>query len=178
MKKIGVGDSFTKQVLFDLCKKRFIFTANHGEPTIASSFVPSRLGGYIVRELICNFTFIENVMFDTYISDSKTWQNLRSLSSDIDAERDILRKIRLRVQRGRIFYEHMHTSLKLLVNEARKRGLPVQWCNDVMQERKMDFRKELNRVRVSAKRNYNPAALLETNGSNIPFDYDDLDNEA
>ncbi|WP_441254491.1 hypothetical protein [Aeromonas sp. A600620] len=177
MKKIGIGDGFTKQVLFDLCKKRFIFTANHGEPTIASSFVPSRLGGYIVRELICNFTFIENVMFDTYISDTKTWQNLRNLSNDIDAERDILRKIRLRVQRGRVFYEHMHESLKLLVNEARKRGLPVQWCNDVMQERKKDFRKELNRVRSSAKRNYNPAALLEANRNNISFDDDDFDSE-
>lgn len=176
MRKIGVGDSFTQQVLIDLCKKRFIFTANHGEPTIASSFVPSRLGGYIVRELICNFTFIENVMFDTYISDPKTWHKLREMSSEIDAERDIVRRVRLRVQRGRLFYNYMHSSLKILVNEARKRGLPMQWCHDVMQERKVDFRKELTRVLESAKRNYNPVAL-ERNRIVTPHDDDDFGNE-
>lgn len=176
MRKIGVGDSFTQQVLIDLCKKRFIFTANHGEPTIASSFVPSRLGGYIVRELICNFTFIENVMFDTYISDPKIWQTLRDLSGEIDAEREIVRRVRLRVQRGRTFYNYMHTSLKVLVNEGRKRGLPTQWCHDVMQERQMDFRKELKRVLDSAKRNYNPAAL-EANRAVTSQDDDDFGND-
>src|SRR3990167_2973055 len=126
MRKISVGDSFTQQVLIDLCKKRFIFTANHGEPTIASSFVPSRLGGHIVRELICDFTFVENVMFDTYISDPKTWQDLRDLSGEIDAEREVVRRIRLRVQRVRLFYNDMHDQLWQLVDESRKRDLPAQ----------------------------------------------------
>lgn len=154
MRKIGVGDSFTQNVLVDLCKKRFIFTANHGEPTIASSFVPSRLGGHVVRELICDFTFVENVMFDTYISDPKTWQALRDFSVEIDAEREVVRRIRIRVQRARLFYNYMHLQLRQLVDESRRRGLSAQWCHDVMKERKNDFRKQLRRVLESAKRNY------------------------
>jgi hypothetical protein len=156
MRKIGVGDTFTQQVLIDLCKKRFIFTASHGEPTIASSFIPSRLGGYIVRELIGNFTFVENVMFDTYIPDPKVWQKLRDLSNDVDAEMDIVRRVRLRVQRSRVFYYYMSSLLNVLVVESRKRGLAAQWCHDVMAERRIDFRKELWRVLDSAKRNYTP----------------------
>lgn len=176
MRKIGIGDSFTKQVIIDLCKKRFMFTASHGNPTISSSFVPTRLGGHIVRELICNFTFIENVMFDTYISDPKTWQKLRDISSEIEAERDIVRRVRLRVLRGRIFYNHMHYSIKPLIDEAKKRGLPMQWCHDVMQERKFDFRKELKRVLESAKRNYHPA-ILDANIISSSQEDDDFGNE-
>lgn len=157
MRKIGVGDGFTQQVLVDLCKRRFIFTASHGDPSIASSYVPSRLGGYIVKELISNFTFIENVMFDTYIADPKVWQELRHLSSEIDSERSVVRRVRIRVQRGRVFYNYMHLLLSPLVEESRKRGLPTHWCHDVMQERKNDFRKELKRVLSSAKRNYDPS---------------------
>lgn len=157
MRKIGIGDSFTQHVLVDFCKKRFIFTTNHGEPSIASSFVPSRLGGHVVRELICDFTFVENVMFDTYISDPKVWQSLRNISGEIDAEREVLRRIRVRVQRVRLFYNYMHLQLRQLVDESRRRGLPAQWCHDVLAERKNDFRKQLRRVLASAKRNYTPS---------------------
>lgn len=33
LRKVGFGDSYTTRILYDLCKHRFLFTANHGEPT-------------------------------------------------------------------------------------------------------------------------------------------------
>lgn len=156
MRKVGFGDVYTARILNDLCKHRFLFTANHGEATVASSFVPSRLGGYIVRELLANFTFVENMMFDTYVADPKVWQDLREFSHRIEAERDTVKRLRFRVQRAEQFYEYMHSCLSPLVLESQKRGLPAQWCNDVMAERKVDFRRELSRVLASARRNYGP----------------------
>jgi len=154
LKRIGFGEAFGARILGDLCDKRFLFTATHGEATVASSFVPSRLGGYIVRELIANFTFIENMLFDTYIADPKVWQELRELSHRIEAERDKVKRIRLRVQRAKSFYNYMHKCLVPLIIESQKRGLPAQWCNDVMKEREMDFRGEMSRVLASARKNY------------------------
>lgn len=154
MRKIGFGDSFTARILDDLCKHRFIFTANHGSPSIASSFVPSRLGGYVVRDLLANFTFLENTLFDTYIADFKVWQQLRSLSHDIDGERNTLKRIRLRARRVEVFYIYMHGLMIPLVAESQKRGLPSQWCTDPLAERRHDFRRELSRVLASARRNY------------------------
>lgn len=160
MRKIGVGDAYTEKVLVDLCRHRFLFTASHGDATIASSFIPSRLGGYVVKDLVANFTFVENVMYDTYVPDPKEWQGLRTLTQEIESTRDVVRRVRLRVQRVRQFYAYMQALYQPLVHEGRKRGLPMQWCHDTLEERKWDLRRELKRVLKSAKKNYSPAAQV------------------
>lgn len=154
LRKIGFGDGYTIRILQDLTRHRFVFTANHGEASIGSSFVPSRLGGYIIRDLIANFTFLENTLFDTYIADAAVWNKLRTLSYEIDSERNIVKKIRHRIDRVQIFYDYMHNLISPLIVEAQKRGLPSQWCTDALSERKADFRRELTRVLASARRNY------------------------
>lgn len=154
MRKIGFGNAYIAPVLTDLCRLRFVFTASHGEPSIASNYVPSRLGGYMVRELAANFTFVENVMFDTYIADVSVWNLLKRLSHQIESERDIIKRVTLRTQRARFFYDYMRTLLNKLVVESRKRGLPPQWCHDVLSERRLDFIREINRIKRSAIKNY------------------------
>ena len=37
----------------------FAYTASHSEPSFEASFQPSRLGGYIVRNLIGSFAYLE-----------------------------------------------------------------------------------------------------------------------
>lgn len=154
LRKIGFGDTYTEKILEDLCACRFIFTANHGVPTLASSFIPSRLGGYIVRDLVANFVFLENILFDTYILDSAIWSQLRGLSHDIDAERNIRMRTRLRIKRIRIFYGYMITLLSPLVEESIKRGISREWCGNVLIEKRHDFSKEISRVWRSVRRNY------------------------
>lgn len=153
LRKIGVGDAYTAKALEDLCKFRFIFTSGHGPASLSSSFIPSRLGGHVVRELVANFTFVENTMFDTYISDPKVWQELRDLSHSVDAERDTLKRLRLRVQRVSVFFAYMKTCMSPLVEESRRRGLPAQWCHDVLEERLLDLRRDMTRALHSARNN-------------------------
>lgn len=152
LRKIGFGDKYTAQVLSDLCKTRFLFTASHGEASLAASYIPSRLGGYISRELISNFTFLENILYDTYISDSQLWQNIKSISYQIDGERQMLQRIKLRIQRLRYFYDYISQCYNLLAQESRKRGLPIQWCGNPLEERRRDFRDEISAVLASARR--------------------------
>ncbi len=154
LRKIGFGDSYTTTILTDLCKHRFLFTANHGEASIASSFMPSRLGGYIIRDLLADFTFLENMLFDTYIADPKIWHRLKQLSYEIESQRNKVDRIRLRTERVELFYQYMHSCLIPLISESQKRGLPSQWSNDVMAEREHDFKNGLDRVIESANRNY------------------------
>ncbi|HAT2213588.1 TPA: hypothetical protein I8438_005513, partial [Serratia marcescens] len=156
LRTIGVGDSFTHRVLVDLCNKRFLFTVNHGEPTASSSFIPSRLGGYIAKELISNFTFIECMLYDTYIADAKTWGKLRDLSGKIESERDVIKRITMRVSRAKSFYYQMEKLISPLCSEAIIRGLPSQWCSNPLRERLPELRKELGRVLHSAKKTYQP----------------------
>lgn len=159
MRRIGFGDAYTTRALSDLCKHRFLFTASHNEATASSSYIPSRLGGYVVRELLANFTFLENTLFDTYIADAGVWQSLRDLSYRIDSERNTVNRIRLRVDRVSKFFYYMHDCLSPLVAESQKRGLPAQWCTNPMSEREADLRHELSRVLSSARRNYAPSGL-------------------
>ncbi|WP_309373018.1 hypothetical protein [Rhodoferax sp.] len=151
MKMVGYGESYTDSVLKDLCRYRFAFTANHGEPSISSSYMPSRLGGYIIRELLSNFTFLENTLFDTYIADPPVWTELKSLSHQIDAERNMLNRTRLRVRRVYCFFNYCKNSYMPLLEESQKRGLSSQWCSNPFEERALDFRKELSRVLRSAR---------------------------
>ena len=178
LRKIGFGDSYTIRILQDLSRQRFIFTANHGEASIASSFVPSRLGGYIIRDLLANFTFLENTLFDTYIADPSIWQRLRTLSYDIESERNTVKRIRLRADRVQMFYDYMHEMIRPLIAEAQKRGLPSQWCTDALAERKPEFRRELSRVLASARRNYgtNPRKTAAPQSTSVLSEDEDLSN--
>lgn len=177
MKKIGYGEAFTEAVLADLCKYRFAFTANHGEPSISSSYIPSRLGGYIVRELIANFTFLENTLFDTYIADPKVWDELKLLSHQIDAERNMMRRTRLRADRVRWFYDYCKEAYAPLAIESQKRGLSSQWCSNPFEERSRDFRKELSKVLTSARRTAKRSSQFGWSATSVPANGESEDLE-
>ena len=114
-------------------------------------------------------------MFDTYIADPVTWQKLRELSHKIEADRDVVRRLRFRVNRTNVFYDYIHACFLPLVLESQKRGLPAQWCTDVMAERKADLRRELSRVLASARKNYGPGGRNATVGAHYINDEDEED---
>ena len=41
----------------------------------------------MIRDLISDMTFVENVMMDTFIDDGEVWKGLRALSDEIRSER-------------------------------------------------------------------------------------------
>lgn len=152
LRKIGFGDNLTEKVLIDLSRHRFIFTAAHGAASLSSSFAPSRLGGYVVRELISDFTFLENTMFDTYISNTIVWEDLRSLSQQIEEERGILKRVQLRKDRALRFFNEQIQIYNPLLLESQRRGLPAEWCHDPLKDRQHELRSNLAKAIDSARR--------------------------
>lgn len=154
LKNIGFSESDTLDVLSDLCHLRFIHTRSHGKADICSGYFASRLGGYIVRNMIGDFTFVENVMMDTFISSKECWEKLRLLSNSILEERNIVERIKLRSERARCFYEFMLEQYKLIVSESSKRGLNPIWLGNPLEEMQETFNENLNRAIQSANKNY------------------------
>jgi hypothetical protein len=154
LNSIGYSETDTLDVLSDLCELRFIHTSSHGKASLASSYYPSRLGGHIVRNLLADFTFIENVMMDTFISDKATWDKLKNLSQAIAEERNVVEKIKLRVERTRAFYEFMESQYEPILNEASKRGLESIWLGNPLKEMRHALEENLNAAILSAEKNY------------------------
>ena len=151
---IGFSEDDSMKVLADLCSLRFIHTSSHGKAELNSNFYPSRLGGYVVRELIINFTFLENVMMDTFVASKPVWEHLKSLTIKINNERNVVKKIRDRADRVIMFFDYMGELFKPLIDEANKRALDSKWLTNPMLEMRASLDKHLEVVIQSAERNY------------------------
>lgn len=158
LNSLGYGDGMALRVLDDLCELRFIFTTSHAAASFEASFVPSRLGGYVVRHLLGTFVYLENIMVDTFISDGKVWEELKSLTEDVYRERDVVKKLRVRKERVRKFFNLMCTQYDEIRNEAQRRTLGMEWCGHPLRELNGALNRELERAMRSAEINYGQAA--------------------
>jgi hypothetical protein len=154
LRSIGFGDDITIKVITDLCNFRFIHTTSHAAPSIESSFVVSRLGGNILKNFLSNMMYLENVLMDTFIANDDAWLDLKSSSTAIYAERDIVNRLSLRKQRVLSFHSHMSDLYKPLQDESLRRGLPKHWCSNPLLASKHQLDINLEKARGSAERNY------------------------
>lgn len=152
--KIGFSDDYVMQVLKDLCRLNFLHTSAHGPASLNASFFPSRLGGHIIRDLISDLTFVENVMMDTFIDDADVWGALRTLSDEIKVERNVTRRIKIRSDRVKRFYEYMISSYMPVLEDAQRRALPAEWCGSPLSEAKPKLWDDCEKALESSRRNY------------------------
>lgn len=154
LKAIGFSESDTLDVLGDLCHFRFAHTKSHGKADFSSSYFASRLGGHVLRNLISDFTFIENVMMDTFVADKTCWDQLKNISTQVQEERNIVDRIKLRAERAEVFYEFMLSEYIRILNEALKRGLDPVWLTNPLEELRNTLDANLKKAVQSAIRNY------------------------
>ncbi|CAM3557961.1 Type I site-specific deoxyribonuclease [Bordetella sputigena] len=152
LRRIGFGTELSMRAVRDICVFRFAFNVSHTDVSEYSSLMPSRLGGYVVRDLITDFVFQEAMMMDTFIADDAVWDSLRQLTQEIEQERDTVRRIELRIARVQAFFILLHGMTEQLTTEATRRGLPKEWCMNPFVV--TDMERELQTVLASAKRNY------------------------
>lgn len=155
LRNVGIGDEVSIMVLRDLCRLRFVNTASHDQAAFSSSFYPTRLGGYITRELISNFMFVESVMVDTFIADDTTWEDLNRLERAIaNSSNDVVNRLKLRVERAKLFFNYMIKLYTPLQEEAHKRSLPKEWRVNPLEAVRNTFNENLDKALVSAEKNY------------------------
>lgn len=154
LRAIGFGDAITLRVLEDLCRLRFLHTASHSRPSFEANYIVSRLGAYIIRYFLADMMFLENTMMDTFIPDEHVWEQLRSQTAEIYAERNTIRKLSIRRDRVRSFFNYMAELYTPLKDESVRRGLAAAWCSHPFEAARNHLDTNLTRVARSAERNY------------------------
>lgn len=155
MRLIGIADEYTLKVLRDLCELRFIHTASHDKAEFSSNYYPSRLGGYITRDLISNNTFMENVMMDTFISDENVWNTLSEIGRKIqNSSGDVIKRLEFRFEKINVFYDYLSMLYNQILSEGQKRNLPKEWKSNPFDEAKNNLNKHMEVALASAHRNY------------------------
>lgn len=152
LRELGFADTITLEVLRALTERRLIHTRSHADVTLDASFISTRLGGYIVRDLISNFTFLENILVDTFIADGDVWSQIKGITDEIYNERDMLKKFQIRKTRVVMFFEYMKSSYSMLRDMAVNKGVGPEWCGHPLEELDSTFRSNLSRATRSAER--------------------------
>lgn len=156
---LGFGETVVERLLKDLCRLRFLRTWGQSEPSVSSGFLATRLGGYVVRELIGNMMFLENVMMDTFIPDDKVWRELRNDTDKIYSQRDTIAKLHIRKDRVRRFFMFMESMYQPLTEESLRRGLAADWCTNPIHDIQPHLEENLQRALRSARRHYGPKGV-------------------
>lgn len=154
LERIGVSEASSEAVIKDLIRFRYAFSRSHQSYTRETIIIPSRLCGYVVRELIARMVFIETVMFDTFIGDDQTWDAIKENMRLIYRERNLVRKIGMRREVASLFFDFLEEHLEPIVAQARARGLAPQWCINVLSRVRDEFKEDMTRAISSARRNY------------------------
>lgn len=158
LEKIGFSERTTEAILKDLIAKRFLFSRSHQPYNREAVLIPSRLAGYMVRELIGKFIFLETVLFDTFISDDAHWIRFKNLMNSVYGEHNTAKKFRLRKQVVSEFFDYVETKMQRLVGEAQRRALPAVWCSNPISRIRGEFERDMTRALHSALRNYGSTA--------------------
>lgn len=164
LETLGISESSSETVIRDLLRFRYVFSTSHRDYTRESILIPSRLCGYVVRELISRLVFVETTMYDTYIGDDETWDTLKENMRRIYREKNLIHKLAIRKEVASLFYDFAEERLEYLAIEARERGLPPQWCHNALTRGRAQFVEDLSKAMGSARRLYStgPVANDET----------------
>lgn len=153
METIGIPKRDTLKVVGDLLNGRFLFTKSHQDWTEESIVVPSRLCGFVVKVLVAKLAFVETVMFDTFVPDRDAWELIRSNMAAVYRERNTVKKFGIRKEIAAVFFKACEDNIEKLVQSARSKGLPPQWCSNPLSAVGDEFNANLAHALRSAVRN-------------------------
>jgi hypothetical protein len=123
---IGSSESQILQTLTVLLKNGLIRTTTAHALTGTSTIVLTRSGGYYVHTLASTLSYVEAMLLDTAIDAAETWQDLSSLTLEIERARDMVKRMELRVTRITRFLAYL-TDLEadILSNVGQRQELTV-----------------------------------------------------
>ena len=91
---------------------------------------------------------------DTFIEDEVVWQELRNMTEEVFRIRRTTDKIHQRVERVKLFVDHIERRYSVLSDEAARRGLAAEWLGNPISDAKSSLSTNLDRIVQSAARNY------------------------
>lgn len=103
--QIGLSTDIIKKVLGFLSSHSLIHSNNEG--LIDCTYNITLSGGYYVAQLSSLMVYIESVMLDTNIYELDKFEELSNITSQIEFEKDILERMKLRKERMKAFIEYL-----------------------------------------------------------------------
>lgn len=91
-------------------------------------------------------------MMDAFIASNEAWAKPKDLSEQIEAERGVIARLAVRNERITVFYGSMHSMYAILLDEARRRTLPAEWCDDPLSDCRRLLNRSLAHPMASARR--------------------------
>lgn len=154
LEKLGFSQRITNKIIGDLIDGRLCFSRSHQDYNPDSVLVPSRLCGYVVRELIGRFVFLETTIFDTFVYDDAVWAEIKNSMRQVYDEHRPVEKFRKRKEIVRKFFSWAEQETQKLCLEAAARNLGPFWTTNPVTRIRPDFENELERALRSAIRHY------------------------
>ena len=154
LERMGFSSRITNKVIADLITARVCFSRSHQEYSSESVLVPTRLCGYVVRELVGRLVFLETVIFDTFIYGDDVWEAIKDGMKSVYAEQNTVKRFKNRKVIAKRFFDWVEQEVQKLCVEASKRNLGPFWTNNPLTRMRPNFEAELDRAYRSAVRNY------------------------
>jgi hypothetical protein len=154
LERMGFSSRITNKVIADLIKARVCFSRSHQEYSSESVLVPTRLCGYVVRDLVGRLVFLETVIFDTFIYGDDVWEAIKDGMKSVYAEQNTVKRFKIRKLIVRRFFDWVEQEVQKLCVEASKRNLEPFWTNNPLTRMRPNFEAELDRAFRSAVRHY------------------------
>lgn len=152
--RVGVSQTDVYSVLARLCEFRVLRTADGLPFDPSSRLLPTRLAGYLLRNLAGSFAYFELCVIDSAIFEDATWSEMVQLTRKIEiASR--YEKIPYRVERARRYLRYVLVLEERWSVECRRHGLPSEWIDLVVREEiRPSLEADFKRVLDSADRQY------------------------
>ena len=149
--RLGVHEQSVLKVLNDLVHARLIQPIDRMQVSPSSIIYPTRLGGYLCRDLSAKFMYFEPCLLDTNIHYQETWEKLSSLTNAIEVA-SWEAKMELRIKRIHCFVEYLRALEEKWIGSCNRCNLQSQWGTQVIADLSERLKEELVNVSLSAER--------------------------
>lgn len=152
--QVGVAHREIEQVIRPLLESSIIRTVDGAPLADESRLLPTRLAGFLTRDLMGKFNYAEMCAIDAHIYDDVLWEQIKTLTAKIQSETNRITTMRLRIKRVEAFVTSLVACEEKWVIEAKRRNLGSGWIESPIRERiQPALQEEYLRVLNSAQRN-------------------------
>lgn len=154
VQRTGIPASDVQKACGDLVGGRVLRTGDGLGIADDSVLLPTRLAGYLIRELAWQFQYLDICVVDANIYEQEAYDELTGLTRRIESTTDVSSRLNLRLERVTRFLAYLRLIEETWTVECKRRGLDERLARPVVAEELIPmFRdREIPRVRESNER--------------------------
>lgn len=152
--RLGIQNADCAKVVEDLLSNSALRTADGRPLHDGSKLIPTRFGGYWIKEMATRFDYLEPCLIDASIYDDEVWNKLSTITVEVESNSDVLPRLEKRLERVRVFLDYLLQIEQHWIVDCKRLNLELEWDHEFISSSKDAIEQELNSVFNSAKRHY------------------------